>query len=347
MGSHVNIYNTDKHFFINYLRWSFIFVCVVLLFSFQINKPIGMDVDSITYYEIVQNAGVDYQGYSIEPVFNIALLISKAVSGNEFVILLSFYFITSVPLKIYAMYRDSEFFLLSFIAYLAFYSLLHDIIQIRVGLAAAIFLLSLKDIATKKIKSYFIKIILASCCHYSALVALPLFLLSSDKINKKTWVPLILLSIGIGFLNSLYGYYIAQLFTFIPGAIGAKLSRYMLLLNEGVHAQIDIFNYYNAVLTMLSLLTLLYTRGGGDKFKVITVKIFALSQISFYLLSFLPVLAYRVSELLGVTVIYVITFLIGFVKNKKIMIFLILLFLGLVLYFNLFIKSYIDWSYIK
>lgn len=337
----------DKRLFSLYLKWLFIIISVVLLFLFQIYKPIGMDVDSSTYYEIIKNSGVGYQGYSIEPIFRLILLIADSISDNPYITVLSIYFIIAISLKLYIINKNSEYFLLSFIAYLSFYAILHEIVQIRVGLAAAFLLLSLNDISNKKPIAFFFKIILASICHYSAIIAFPLYLLKPERIDKKIWGLMLLFSIGVSFLSATYANSIVQVFSLIPGVAGAKLARYIELFNAGVHAQIDILNYYNVFLTMLSLFFILHSERIKDRFKVIVIKIFILSQVSFYLLSFLPVLAYRVSELLGISVIYAITYLISFFENKKTVMFIVFMFLVLILYFNLFIKSYIDWSYIK
>lgn len=317
------------------------------MFVLQVNKPVGLDVDSQAYYDLVINGGASFTGYATEPVFRLLIDFCKQVSDYPFQLLLAIYFFTSVLIKIYCIKRDSDFFLLSFISYLSFYAILHDIVQIRVGLSVALFLLALKDIANKNITSFLVKIILASFCHYSALIALPLYFLNRERFNRLYWVMLLLSSICFG-IFSIYGMgFFSELITKIPGAVGAKLQRYLVLMNEGVHSEIHLFNYYNGCLTLLSLFFAFFAPKFNNYLKIINIKIFILSQCSFYLLSFLPVLAFRVSEFLGVTIIYVITYNIYLFKNKTLAYFITLIFLFGVLVFNLFVKSYIDWGVVK
>lgn len=328
-------------------KWIVVFTICFSVLILQINKPIGLDVDSIAYYELVVNGGAAYTGYVAEPVFRFFILFSNLISDSPYPVLLAIYFSFAIIIKLYAFNRDADFFLLSFFTYISFYLVLHEVVQIRVGLAIAIFLLALKDLSNKNLFSFLFKIFIASLCHYSALIALPLYFLNGYKINKNCWLFFIIISVCFGVFSEHYYDFFVRLISYIPGAIGAKLQRYVILMSEGVHSEIYFFNYYNCVLTFLSAIFIVFSDKIKGEFRIINIKIFILSQCSFFMLSFLPVLAYRVSEFLSVSLIYVFTYFLFIFKNKRVTYLLLLFILMAVFAFNLFIKSYINWSLIK
>nr|WP_194928626.1 EpsG family protein [Citrobacter freundii] len=328
----------------SYFKWFLILIICAILFLFQVNKPIGLDVDSVAYYDLIINGDRSISGYTLEPVFRLLIDFCNLISDSPFRFLLAFYFCISVCIKVYCIKRDSDYIFLSFIAYVAFYSILHDVVQIRVGLAAAIFLLSINDIANKNFTHFLLKVVLATLCHYSALLALPLYILNNQVFNKYKWLVLLIISIMFGILNSHFVNLFSTMVLNIPGAIGAKLQRYIVLAREGVHSDIVLFNFYNMFLTLIAVFFCFYSKYLNGAFRIISIKIFVLSQCSFYILSFLPVLAFRVSEFLGVTIVYLFTYFILIVKNKKTMYCALLILLICIFIFNLLVKSYINWG---
>lgn len=329
------------------ILYFFIFIFTFIVFLLQINKPIGIDVDSLNYFNIVNYDNISIENYSFEPVFLLLISVSKFISDNPFPVLLAFYFILSSLIKIISIKKSADYFLLSFFAYIAFYLIVHDIIQIRIGLATAFFLLSLPDIANKKLISFLIKITIASLCHYSALIAFPLYFLNGTILNRKKWIILLSISFFISLINLKINEFITPLLNFMPTIISAKVERYTILLDEGVHSNLELFNYYNLIFLLVAIVGIIISKKIDSPFHIISIKILLLSQCAFYILSFLPVLAYRYSEFLGITIIYVITYPLLIFNKKELPYFLTLIFLVLIFLFNLFIKSYIDWSYIR
>lgn len=65
------------------------------------------------------------------------------------------------------------------------YFILHEMTQIRAGVAAAIFLLALEDIKNRNFKIYLIKTILAMMFHYSAIIMIFVYLFNPNKMNVR------------------------------------------------------------------------------------------------------------------------------------------------------------------
>ena len=81
---------------------------------------------------------------------------------------------------------------LSVLTYFSYFFLLHEMTQIRVGVASGIILLSVPDIYNRNAKAFAFKNILAILFHYSASVFLLFYFVDGKKINAKVYIGLIL-----------------------------------------------------------------------------------------------------------------------------------------------------------
>lgn len=160
-----------------------LFTVALLLIFIAGFRPIGLDRDSPTYVSLLNIPFSQANFLDKEPTFWMLVEINRVLfSSNERTFFLIFAII-GVSLKILAINRLSSMPFLSLWAYICLYFILHEMTQIRAGIAAGIFLLSIPDICNRNLKKFIIKVLFASLFHYSAIVMLSLYFLNLRKIS--------------------------------------------------------------------------------------------------------------------------------------------------------------------
>ena len=323
---------------------SFITLILVLIAGF---REIGIDRDSINYANSIQS--IDFSIFSDlsfvdkEPTFYLIAyvahwLFSDAVRGT-FVI----YALLGVTLKIIGIYRLSRIPLLSVFFYVSSYYLLHELTQIRVGVASAIFLLAIPDIADRNLKAYMAKTVLATLFHYSAVIMLPLYLILTS--NRSGWFYFILPIVGVFFAHSdkyvlNFVYTNMFLLNLIPSFLSHKLINYIDLLQNGVFAKVNIFGFYYLSLMVIYYFCIVNIKRFKSDLDILLIKILGLSLFILYFFSFLPVFAIRISEFLAIVIMILFASIVYIFKQRILIICLILIY-TLICFVNIvFIQKY-------
>ncbi|RAP71089.1 putative membrane protein [Candidatus Erwinia dacicola] len=284
-----------------------LFFCLSLIMLMVATfKPVGLDYDSGNY----QNALLSFQnGVNdiSEPVFIFFAWLDSLIFNNNIHGLFFLYALISVPINMVVIYKYSKSPLLSLIVYTCLYFILHDLTQIRVGAAAAVFLLAIPDLISGNKKKYIIKVFIASMFHFSSVILISLIFLSNKKVNAKFFVfsPMVVLLFTL-FTSNTYQILI-DIFNFLPAPIGPKAANYVL--NLQLLGKFDNVNVFSKItLCTLFFFTLyFYSLLKSDKpteFDIIYFKIMSVMLTVFYFLSSVPVLASRSFELLGVSLIF-------------------------------------------
>ena len=120
----------------------------------------------------------------IEPTFTFICRLVKTVSPWP-VLLFVIYASIGVTCKLVAIKRLTPLLFLTSVIYISNVYLLHDMTQIRAGVASGIFLLAIRPLAERRIFRYTALILLASLFHYSSLLLLPLVVLKNRPIAGK------------------------------------------------------------------------------------------------------------------------------------------------------------------
>jgi hypothetical protein len=326
-------------------RMAFFITLILVLFAGF--REIGFDRDSKNYAIIIQSINSlsfsDLNFFEKEPSFYLFAyvanwLFSDAVRGT-FVI----YALFGIALKIIGIYRLSRIPLLSVIFYISSYYILHELTQIRVGVASAIFLLAIPDIVNKDSKAYMIKTIFAIFFHYSAIIMLPLYLIV--KMNK--WFYYIIPIFGLFIYmekNAVLDFIIANTFllNYIPSFLSYKPIYYLDLVQRGItglSTEINIFDIYHCSLLIIYYFCIINYNRFKSMRDIVLIKILGLSLFTFYFFSFVPVLAVRISEFLGIVIIILLISIVHIFKQKKLIILLILFYSLIRLYSLLFITK--------
>lgn len=276
----------------------------IMLFLLAAFRPIGIDKDSEQY--------VQYYFGNTEQILEFTFIMLSGVV--RFFIddprgIFILYALLGVALHAWAITRSTPFWLLSLAVWMGNFYLYQEVTQIRVCVAAGLFLIGLSYLAKGEKRTYLLYSLAAGCFHYSAFV-LPLFTFFGNR-------PLTLrgrLIVGsipiLGYLLFFGGFDpIASLP--IPW-IQEKLWIYERLRDSGMAG--DAINVFNIVYVM-RLLVFYVLLWKYDVIKAqapnlsLLLKVFAISYFCFTALGALPVMAFRYAELVGVVEIVMIPYL--------------------------------------
>jgi len=175
----------------------------------------------------------------MEPGFVLLSYISGLFSTNSVRIVFVVFALFSVFLKITAIRVLALDIYYSIYLYIVLYFVLHEMTQIRAGLASGIFLYAIPSLEKNKSRYVFL-ILIASLFHYSALVLLVLIFVNHNSINRPLYFLLPILAIITSIFSSTYILLLEPIIVFAPriisnrffvhGFIETKLSiRYKLI----------------------------------------------------------------------------------------------------------------------
>ncbi|MFU1633699.1 EpsG family protein [Aeromonas veronii] len=299
MGKHFNISTNPVHHYIIAVLFIFLFLCAAF-------RPIGLDFDSAEYLNAIESF---YNGvYTIqEPGFIFLAYFSEVFFSSSTRSVFVLYAFISLLIKFYCISKYAADKFVSFIIYACVFFILHDLTQIRAGLAAAFFLWSLPDLINGNKKNYLVKVFLASLFHFSASLLFPLIFLSKQKWRASIYISLPLLSLLLVVLVGDLKDILIVFFSYFPDFISSKAVSYIMGVDlEGRFSDVNVFS-------KISLSTwgfyLLYgyacsrLRSFSDADNLF-LKLFGIMLTIYYLFSSVPVLSARCFELLSVSFIY-------------------------------------------
>jgi len=313
---------TLKKFLSEFLFWSIALILILIAGL----RPVGLDRDSTAYATVIQSVTkVSFLG--LEPAFWVIKWFNDIFFHSNVHTFFLIFAALGVSIKFLAIKRLSKLPWLSVIAYLSMYFILHEMTQIRVGVAAGIFLLSIPDIYNRNFKKFIKKALLASLFHYSAIIVVPLYFLNPRKIGKIYFL--------LPITGLLFAYFdlskmlLTNFVGALPEFLAYKVNIYLSLLELGEHSEINTFNvYYSFLLLIVSYFSLFRNTMDKTKFSydILFIKILSIMLFMFYFFSAMPVFAFRISEFLGVISIILLPNLVMYFKQKEIPLLLISLY---------------------
>lgn len=232
--------------------------------------------------------------YSVHDSFEISFTVIKRLAP-DFGWLLAAYSLISVSVKLYVIRSMSANIWISLLVFFSVSFVLHDLIQIRAGVAGALCLLSVKYIVYREWKYYYVIILLAILFHNSAIIFVPLYFLNPTKINKALFVSLIPISIFLFITHNTVGH----LFSSIPVS-SIKVYAAMYLFSNEAQSTIGPIWLMKSLIAVVCVMRI-NKLNGLYPYSVILLKIWILGLISFPLFMDLPIMSLRISELLNLT----------------------------------------------
>lgn len=253
------------------------------------------------------------------------------------------YFLTFLIFASLAMFikykvisKYSDFTYLSLLLFYSNFFLLQEMTQIRAAVALGILILSVHDVYERRRWSFAFKIFLAGLFHISSLSFVFVYILNPYKINIKGYWVLFFCILILGVLH-------IDFLSYLPfiGMLSKKLNNYLVLGNLGNDSlnKINLFSLPSMLNIIFLFLFMSFHERliAHNRYSIIFIKLLFLSYASLFLLSSIPVIAFRMNELFLLSSIVSYTYLCYFIKPywfaKLIVITLSLFFF----YYNLFI----------
>ena len=248
-----------------------------------------------------------------------------------------------IGLKFWVIRKYSSFQLVALLIYFSNFLLLHEITQIRAGVASGLLLLSFPVLANKCYKQFLLFVFVAALFHFSSLFALLLLPMTNTGLTQKRivlWGLFPMLGLFLHVFN-------INVISMIPiDVIREKMQMYKALeeMGEDGFSQVNLFNpYYLFKLGIYYFFLTKYTFfERKDKYFTIYLKIFGLSLFLFPALSSItPLLGYRISELFGIIEIFLFPIACFLFRTHKQSLLVIFLYYSLLMSVNVYHKELI------
>jgi hypothetical protein len=296
-------------------------------------RPSTCCADYSTYVDYYNNLSALPLTF-LEPSYFIIAAISKFIFHGPLGIFI-IYSILGVCLKGMAFVKLTKYYSVSLILYFCSFYLLHEMTQIRVGVASAILLLSIPSIVDKKPKFFFLCFVLGCLFHYSYIAFGLFYFLDPKKINPWLYIGVIFFA----FVAFNVGFSIVSIVEMMRiGFLSDKITAYKMLLDSGFFGDIQLINpllfFRIAVLTALLFNWKFLLE--KNRFSVILIKVYAFSIFFFVALADLPALAGRLNQLFGIVEVVIITFVIYILTPRYISVVIAILFAILIFYKQLY-----------
>lgn len=292
------------------------------------------------YYRVTNN---EYDILDLEPTF---YLFSKFSSFfNTYYLIFPIYAILGVSLKAISIKKYSNLIFASLLLYFSNYYFLHEMTQIRVGVASGIFLFCIQFIYTRERKKYFYGIAIAILFHYSAVFALPLYFLDAHKIRVRVIysfyiVAFLIFSLKLSILNM------------IPSSTESvfleKIIAYKKLTEFTGDNYVNIFSAFSLISLFFNIYLLVFHKMLTSKnvYYVLLMKISSIAYVTAVLFYDFPIFSFRISEFFAVVNFCLFPMFLYTIKERWFSIMSFSLICSIYLYINLFYLKLIETKYI-
>lgn len=312
-------------------------VLLVFILAFRgegVDRDYG-NYENIFFLNSDQNSGS--WSILIEPSF---ILISKLIQtffNNNVIVLFVIYAFLGVSIKMYAIKQLSQFWALSLLLYLSYSFTLHDMTQIRAGVASGFILLCIKPLYERKLVNFLALSICATLFHYSAIIVLFLWFLNPQKINVKIYGLIIILAYLFYLFSSIY---ISEILKYIPISL---LQNKILAYEYDNEGSLNVFNVWQIMRILLSFLFLWNIKQIQEKNKygILLLKLYIFSTSSYVLLAANPSFAGRISDLFAISDIVMVPCILYFIKPNSLAKIIVISIAFSYLFLNLFFNKII------
>lgn len=297
-----------------------LFLCGVFLILFSGFRSSEVGADYKTYevlFKSIQrlpflfsNPVHFFENYRLEPSFLIISSFTKTYFSDGIKIIMFSYALLGISLKIKAIQEIAEYKLLSILIYFSSVFFLHDMNQIRAGVAIGFLLLSIPHIVERNFKKFILLLSIAVLFHYSAIIFIIFYFLNYKKIDQITYLLILIIPI-ILCLFKVDPIHLLEKLDF--GIFSEKIKSYAES-QKTIHNKINIFNFGILIQIVISLFFILFAEKSDNKFTIILTKISCFGVAFFYLFSAVPVIAFREFELLSSVQIFLIPLSIKLIK---------------------------------
>ena len=314
-------------------------ICVIILILIAgFRDSEGIHHDYLVYAGYYHQVVAGSLSYFIEISFVYIAKFSHFIINNNSIVLFIIYAIIGVSLKAYAINRLSKFFLYSLVIYVSNYFIIHEMIQIRTGIASALILLSIIPLYEKSLPKFITLITLATFFHYSSFIFLALVFLRKNSFNRVFYLFLIPFSYLLYFfLKSID--LIALLSNLIPFVgILDKLDTY----GTGDEFGVNVFGLYPLIRLVILIFFVIFSHKihQYNSYFYLHLKLYAIGVFSYVALSMYPLISVRIAYTLMLSEIIIIPTLIYVIKGFYLPRLIIFLYAFLAFFLNVLFTPY-------
>jgi len=284
----------------------------VLWLSVLLVAAISAMQDAVTnkdreVYAFLIDSIKDDGAFSMEPGFYLLVrLLGLWLAGPE--LRTAFFFVVAaismmIKLRLFSSYGGSMFGCLA--AFFSYFFLVHEITQVRTGVAIGLLYLSWFAFAEGRKREYWLYGLAASMFHLSCvLFLLGPVLFSPD--NRMRWALSLSVTTLLAATSVLAGSATLSILDAIAQTVGIeRLGLYLALLDDGILSEISAIRLVPHAL-LLAAVALIWNRWKRDRLTLFVVQIYLYGLVVFILLSPIPALAYRISDLFLFASVFVI-----------------------------------------
>lgn len=287
-------------------RRAFSWLIVLLVATICAMQDAATNKDRAVYVFLI-DAIKDDGSFSMEPGFYLLVrLLGLWLTGSE--LQTAFFFVVAaismtIKLRLFSSYGGSMFGCLA--AFFSYFFLLQEITQVRTGVAIGFLYLSWFSLAEGRKREYWLYGLAASMFHLSSV----LFLLGPVLFppdNRIRWAISLSVSAFVAATSVLVGSAMLNILDAIAQTIGIeRLGLYLALLDDGILSEISAVRLVPHAL-LLAAVALIWNRWKRDRLTLFVVQIYLYGLIVFVMLSPIPALAYRISDLFLFASVFVI-----------------------------------------
>lgn len=254
---------------------------------------------------------------NFEITFDVIRAIAQQFSLKDYHWLFLIYALLGVSAKYLAIKKLSPLFYYSLAIYISYFYILHELIQIRAGVAAGICLLSTKYVYERKIIPFISLVSVATLFHTSAVLYFPLFFLGTENLSKIKWLGIfICFTIVFGIISP----NIDVLANLLPTErMQTKITAYELSASKGHIEELNVFSIFNIFYYLLLVVFFVFTERfkAHNKYFCLLLKIFIIGILfNFAFYNWIPTLAVRGFEMYTITSIILIPTLFYLTDNR-------------------------------
>ncbi len=268
-----------------------------------------------------------------EPGFFLIVYAVRSVFSADYgMVIMLVYAFSSVFIKSFSIRSLAVNPFLVLLFYYSHFFFLHEMTQIRVGLATAIFLMALHFYLRKDRLSFILLVLVATLFHYSAILYLGVLLLRTDRLHRYAYAAILGAAVILAFVKlPLMGY----LTGIESNEFSTKLENYTVAAELAVE-KVNVLNAVTIINVLCSLYLLIAVADGGFEKDHHLTLFLKCNIISVFLLAFfsaIPSVAFRVSDLYAVLSMFIFASLARYLPLGKYNIFVTILLAGIFFYF--------------
>lgn len=294
-------------------------------------RPIGIDKDSLAYVSVLHVSLSEANFIDKEPTFWLINEFNKILFGVSEQTFFLIFAMIGVGIKLYVIKKYSLTPILSLLTYIAMFFVLHEMTQIRAGVAIGLVFLAFHDLVMNRSLSFVIKILIASLFHYSAIIMLLFYPLSANKINSLFYIMLPLVGLFLSDSNVISGI-MYQSVSILPDILSTKIHIYLSMMEQGEIAQVNPVNAGNFFLLCIYYLNIYIATKkqnyeAEEGYYLLCIKLLGFGFFILFAFSFLEVFAYRMANYLFFGLVFILPVVVKYFRQRILFIAIIVIYL--------------------